>query len=327
MLGGQGGDTLDAVGIGDALILGRSGNDVINEWSSATGQGPVTAYGGLGDDQVRGGEGSDWLFGDGHYAGDTVPAGSSVGGADILWGLGGNDHLFGNSQTAVAGTVDGDDFIDAGGGMDYANGNAGSDVILGGNGSDRLYGGAGDDTIYGDHDPGVVDPGDGNDHINGNKGNDSLYGGGGNDEILGGQGNDTLEGGSGVDTLAGGQGNDIFRIEQHDLGKPGTPNSLPDLITDFQYGQDQLVTHASIEDVVHPGSAADYAAAFALAQSSVRESDPAHPGAWQSAAAVQVGNDTYLFWDNFGHGPESGVRLEGIRASAVNFDYFAFGGF
>jgi len=327
MLGSQSGDTLDAVGVGDALILGRGGNDIINGWSSAAGQGPVTAYGGPGHDQVRGGEGNDWLIGDGHYAGDTVPAGSTDGGADVMWGLAGNDHIFGYSQTGAAGAVDGDDFIDAGDGMDYVNGNAGSDAILGGGGSDRLYGGAGDDTVYGDHDPGVVDPGDGNDHINGNKGNDSLYGGGGNDEILGGQGNDTLEGGTGVDTLTGGQGNDLFRIEQHDLGKPGTPNSLPDLIIDFQYGLDQLVTHASISDVVHPGSAPDFAAAFALAQSSVYVSDPAHPNAWQSAAAVQVGNDTYLFWDNFGHGPESAVRLEGIHASSVSMLYFAFGGF
>lgn len=327
MLGSQAGDTLDAIGGGDALILGRGGDDAINGWSSAKGQGSVTAYGGPGNDQVRGGEGNDWLFGDGHYAGDTVPAGSTDGGSDILWGLGGNDHIFGNSQNAVAGAVDGNDFIDAGDGMDYVNGNAGDDLIRGGSGSDRLYGGAGNDTIYGDLDPGTTDPGDGNDHINGNKGNDSLYGGGGNDEILGGQGNDTLEGGTGVDTLTGGQGSDVFRIEQHDIGKPGTPNSLPDLITDFQYGQDHLVTHASISDIVHPGSAADYTAAFALARSSLEVGDPAHPNGWESAAAIQVGGDTYLFWDNFGDGPESGVRLQGISASAVSSDFFTFGGF
>jgi len=327
MLGSEHDDFLDAIGGGDALILGRGGNDGINGNSPKAGQGSVTAYGGPGNDEVQGGEGSDWLFGDGHYAGDTVPAGSTDGGADILWGLGGNDHIFGNSQTAVAGAIDGDDFIDGGDGMDYANGNAGNDVVRGGGGSDRLYGGSGDDVIYGDHDPGVSDLGDGNDHMNGNKGNDFLYGGGGNDDLLGGQGNDTLEGGTGVDTLTGGQGNDTFRIEQHDLGKPGTANSLPDLITDFQYGQDQLVTHASISEVIQPGSATDYTAAFALAQSSLDVGDPTHPNAWQSAAAVQVGNDTYLFWDNFGHGPESAVRLEGVHASAVNMFYFVFGGF
>jgi len=327
LLGSQNNDTLDAIGVGDALILGRGGNDIINEGGQAPGQGSVTAYGGEGNDQVRGGEGADWLFGDGHYSGDAVPASSADGGADLLWGLGGNDHIFGNSATVSAGTRDGDDYIDAGNGMDYVNGNAGSDFIQGGSGSDRLYGGAGDDTIYGDQQPGITDPHDGNDHINGNKGNDSLYGGGGDDQILGGQGNDTLEGGTGVDTLTGGQGNDLFRIEAHDLGTPGTPNSLPDLITDFQYGQDQLVTHASISDILRPGSAADYSAAFTLAQSSLEVGDPAHPSAWQSAAAIQVGNDTYLFWDNFGHGPESAVRLEGIRATTINIDYFAFGGF
>ena len=332
MLGGQASDTLQAIGGGDALLLGRGGNDYLNADNQSAGgsddvsfaQGSVTAYGGSGDDQVYGGQGADWLFGDGHYAGDTVPAGSADGGSDILYGEGGNDHIYGNSLATTQGAVDGNDFIDGGDGSDYVNGNAGSDVILGGNGSDRLYGGAGDDTIFGDHDRSTPDDGGGNDHINGNKGNDSLYGGGGNDEILGGQGNDTLEGGSGTDTLTGGLGDDTFVVERHDLGAGGQ-GSLPDLITDFQYTFDRLATHAAISEVLHPGSAADYAAAFTLAEGALDVSDPAHPDSWQDAAAVQVGNDTYLFWDNFGEGPESAVRLGGIQAIGVNNGFFAFG--
>ena len=55
-------------------------------------------------------------------------------------------------------------------------------------------------------------------------------------------------------------------------------------------------------------------------------SDPMHPKAWQSTAAIQGRNNAF-FWGNSGHGPESALRLEGLRATAIDIDYFVFGGF
>ena len=40
------------------------------------------------------------------------------------------------------------------------------------------------------------------------------------------------------------------------------------------------------------------------------------------AAAVQVGPDTYLFWDNYGSGPEMGVRLANVSAYSIQDQSF-----
>jgi Ca2+-binding RTX toxin-like protein len=60
----------------------------------------------------------------------------------------------------------------------------------------------------------IVDGGAGNDMISGGNGNDTLYGGAGNDTLNGGNGDDVLDGGVGNDSLTGGNGSDtyVFRI-------------------------------------------------------------------------------------------------------------------
>ena len=72
-----------------------------------------------------------------------------------------------------------------------------------------------------------------NDVINGGGGSDHLIGGAGNDKIDGGAGRDTLEGGLGSDTLTGGAGADDFVFGLL---------SGKDHITDFNPGQDHIVT-------------------------------------------------------------------------------------
>lgn len=72
-----------------------------------------------------------------------------------------------------------------------------------------------------------------NDVINGGGGSDRLFGGNGKDTLNGGTGRDTLEGGTGNDLLTGGAGADDFVFG---LGS-GT-----DHITDFNPGEDHIVT-------------------------------------------------------------------------------------
>lgn len=346
--GTQGNDNLESFyGAGRAILLGRDGNDTVDggAFGTSIGQGSVTAYGGPGDDSVRGGDGDDWLMGGGHYAGDTVPATTADDGFDTIWGWGGNDHIWGNSQFGPAGVVDGNDMIDAGPGADYVNGNAGNDNIYGGAGSDRLYGGAGNDWIQGDAAifPGLDGSGPtgaGNDHINGNKGDDVISGGGGNDELLGGQGNDVLygdegndqlEGGqgndflygsAGLDTLTGGDGRDTFVIDELAAGTFNGLPFMPDLVTDFRVGEDLVEIVEFVNVVLHPGSASDYSSAWTLAKSVLPAVAHSIFQVLEDAAAVQVGPDTYLFWDNFGNGPEAGLRLANTNALAVRDDSF-----
>jgi len=347
LLGGSGDDRLESLfGTGSVLLLGREGNDNIDgeAFGWMEGQGAVTAYGGPGNDTVRGGAGADWLMGGGHYAGDTVPAATADDGYDTIWGEQGNDHIWGNSQFAIAGAADGRDYIDAGSGSDYVNGNGGNDNINGGAGSDRLYGGAGNDWIEGDATnlpPWDVGPrAPGNDHINGNKGDDYIYGGGGNDELLGGQGNDWVQGdegddlidggqgddtlgdGVGLDTLTGGAGHDKFRFDALLAGAFDGKAFMPTLITDFHVGEDQIYVLPFINDVLHPGSAADYAAAWKLAKSVIPVVQHSPFQVLEHAAAVQVGPDTYLFWDNYGNGPEMGARLANVSASSIQDQSF-----
>jgi Ca2+-binding RTX toxin-like protein len=346
LMGGLGDDTLKSnFGTGSVLLLGREGNDNIDGegFGWLVGQGAVTAYGGPGSDTVRGGAGPDWLMGGGHYAGDTVPAGTAADGDDVIWGEQGNDHIWGNSDSAIAGAADGRDMIDAGPGSDCVNGNAGNDQIWGGPGSDRLYGGAGNDWIRGDA---SIFPGlgggpqlAGNDHINGNKGDDTIQGGDGNDELLGGQGddrvqgddgddviegglgNDTLAGGLGLDTLTGGSGYDVFQFDAQPSGTFGSA-FLPDLITDFRVGEDQIGAVGLVTEVVHAGAAAHYAAAWELARSLTPVAQHTPEQVLEGATAVQVGLDTYLFWDNYGNGPEMGARLASVNAYAIQVSSF-----
>ncbi|MBO9559561.1 MAG: tandem-95 repeat protein [Caulobacter sp.] len=72
-----------------------------------------------------------------------------------------------------------------------------------------------------------------NDVINGGGGSDHLIGGLGNDRLNGGTGRDTLEGGLGNDTLTGGASADDFVF---------TLGSGTDHITDFNPGEDHIVT-------------------------------------------------------------------------------------
>ena len=160
-------------------------------------------YGRLGSDTLRGKAGDDLLYGgDGN---DTLRGDSSKSsGQDSLWGERGADLLCGGQD---------------------------DDMLWGGRGNDTLRGNEGNDVLYGEHGQDILFGNRGNDTLQGNQGADELYGGRGDDVLRGGKGRDLLSGGGGQDRLVGGRGADQFVIDQ---------NGLPDVITDFQVGRDQI---------------------------------------------------------------------------------------
>lgn len=226
--------------------------------------------------------GNDLLNGD---AGHNLIQGGI--GADTINGGGGNDHLFGQSPY---GGADMADLIDGEAGNDYIQGNAGNDTLDGGEGSDRINGGASDDLIHG---------GSGNDSANGNLGSDLLFGDGGNDLLRGGQGNDTLHGGDGndrlagdmgIDQLVGGAGMDLFVFSG-----VGSPVETPDAVTDFQDGTDRL-SIGHIPAAVLTGAAQG---TLAVAAGWAQQLFDGHAGTAE-AAAIRVGDDTYIFYASDG---------------------------
>jgi Ca2+-binding RTX toxin-like protein len=124
----------------------------------------------------------------------ALPKGSTIyglGGDDILYGDVGKDKMCGgDGEDNIYGWY-GDDSIDGGNGSDTLTGDWGNDQIRGGAGLDNIFGGEGDDTLYGEVD---------HDYLEGNEGKDTLYGGAGHDELLGGEGADLMIGGTGDDS-------------------------------------------------------------------------------------------------------------------------------
>jgi serralysin len=319
--GFAGADTITASGDGDHLIYGGAGNDSI----TATGEGNDNIYGDAGNDVLNGGGSSGHLNIFGGAGEDTITGGS------------GNDHLYGQS---AAGGTDGADLINGGAGSDYIQGNAGDDTLNGGDGSDRINGGADDDIIHGNVDDDTINGNKGDDQIFGDAGDDRLRGGAGDDTISGGDGNDvilgdlgddTINGGTGADILTGGDGDDVFEFAAGDaikttVGSGSAAKAYYDTITDFTVDSD-LLKIANFDgadvNVIHQGSGVTlgtFAAAQTYAQGLLTASDDAH-----SIVAIQVGTDTYLFYDQDGTASgtiDSFIQLTGVTAADVTEDSF-----
>ena len=246
-----------------------------------------TLTGGAADDSIVGLGGNDSLLGgDGN---DTLSAGN---GFDTLIGGSGDDSLYSRTTDMVAGSDDGDNFMDGGAGNDSIYGGNANDTLVGGLGSDYLSGGEGhnsldggadDDTLFGGTGNDLFSGGDGNDELwdqtSGNDtlqggagddilstymstGNDSLDGGFGNDTLTGGIGNDTLVAGDGIDSLSGYEGNDSIDGGADDdllyggLGKDTLTGSGGNDYLAGSDGDDSLDGGAG-NDSVHGGSGID----------------------------------------------------------------------
>lgn len=220
-----GGDAFDVIagGFGADVLRGKGGSDFLRGGTLAYWQeDPSNAE----NDSLYGGDGDDTL---------SVDKGLADGGA-------GNDELI--FSAAGAHHAMRFDIADGGGGRVYGLGvtirsiervdmtaTDFADRIRGGDLSDTIRGGLGADRVIG---------GDGNDLLIGGA-DDPMAAGDGNDTILGGAGDDILLGSLGADILTGGDGADRFAfLSVEELGLPLQTAPSPDVITDFQQGQDKI---------------------------------------------------------------------------------------
>jgi Ca2+-binding RTX toxin-like protein len=208
----------------------------------------VTVNGGAGDDDLRGGPGSDLLNGDadddtirGGAGADSINGGANntPGGDTADYGssaLGVNVSLDGVANDGPAGELDNvtnveivegsshNDTLTGGGGDETLRGNNGVDMIKGGTGNDTLEGGNGADDLDGEggtdtvtYNPASADltitlDNAANDGANLGAEGDNVHST--NEVIIGGVGDDNITGSANPETLNGGGGNDTL----HGLG-------------------------------------------------------------------------------------------------------------
>jgi Ca2+-binding RTX toxin-like protein len=242
-------------------------------------------YGLGGNDLLKGGGGGDHLFG-----GDGIDTASyldSAGGVTVyldavgfhgaaqgdtlssienLAGSNYDDELFGTATPNTLWGMDGEDWLEALGGVDTLYGGDGNDFLRGGAGADTIDGGDGlDMAAYTLSSVGVYvslisDRGFGGEaerdtlisieSLGGSWHDDLLVGDDGPNELAGLAGNDTLKGGGGADTLRGDRGNDTLVGGRDDdtyyIDNPNNVDIANDIITELGgEGNDRVFVSAS----------------------------------------------------------------------------------
>jgi len=242
VIGGKGDDNIIITTPNYVVVETKGGNDTINiklleddstasvdagdgddvvvvDTGSAKGRSLVV--GGLGEDIIETGNGSDLVYGanynpsgedylvlqengrpwrrslDNFYS--VARTFESEPTSKIRAHL--NSRYYEDTDGGEITTNGGDDYIYGTNGTDYLRGGAGKDLIYGEGARDRLWGGSGSDYLYG---------GDGNDDIYGESGNDTMNGNDGNDLMKGGTGDDIIKGNAGNDTLVGNEDDDAI---------------------------------------------------------------------------------------------------------------------
>lgn len=200
----------DVSDVQDIRIEGFGGNDQISLIGNFDFLNTLEVFGGLGDDTVDGEglTGNQALIAFGGDGNDTLRGGL---GDDKLHGERGNDTIEGN---------DGRDLLEGASGSDLIRGGKDNDRIVGGHlipslahplsdgSSDSLFGDEGEDIIIGDD--GFFAPLlvrstiGGNDIIRAGADDDLVFGGAGNDNIHGQGGDDVIAAGAGSDIVLGG---------------------------------------------------------------------------------------------------------------------------
>ena len=239
------------------------------------------AYGGSGDDSIKGNSAQNFLYGG---DGDDTLVGSA--GRDTLAGRNDNDLIRSDGDGGLYYGDAGNDLMFSGLGGETMDGGLGYDVInhtafngnyefnmasgetnfggesfvnfeqaIMGNGNDEVTGNASDNVIFGR---------EGNDTLVGGAGRDSLYGGNDSDEIRsdgdggfydGGSGNDCMFSGLGGETMDGGSGIDIIDHTAYngnyefDMAS-GETNFANESFVNFEYaimgnGNDEVTGNAS----------------------------------------------------------------------------------
>ena len=291
--GGGSGSTVPTTG-NDTLVATAQGGTI----NALAGNDTITA--GTASDTIDGSDGNDRIIGSSSATEHDAYYGGA--GADTIVGGSGNDQIWGNEPTSTDANPDGGDSLSGGGGNDAIRGGSGNDTIDGGDGNDYLQGDAG------------------NDLITGGSGNDTLRGSGGNDTLLGGEGDDRLVGESGHDVMTGGAGNDVFSFAagQAPFTTTGTTAYKTDEITDFTNGFDKFALGFHPVQILQ-GSATTEAAAATWATQALHS----HVGV-ADVAAVTVGTDTYLFYDDSGKGGalDSAIHLDHVTANLIDISDF-----
>lgn len=239
--GGEGRDFLQAdfqnLATGLTLVMDTTpgATTIASNGTTITNVEAIQVTGTAHDDTLGGGDGDDYLYGEG---GDDSLGGGR--GDDVLVGGAGDDDLDGGDGDDWLSDTSGDNTLAGGDGNDTFSTSAGADDVDGGAGIDvwgvgfsRLTTGI---TVMLDTTPGAVTEasngttvrnveriivdgtahadtiggGDYDDKLFGHNGDDRLLGGGGNDDLQGGIGNDTLVGGDGDDRLDGQGGDNMF---------------------------------------------------------------------------------------------------------------------
>lgn len=189
----------------DGIVQGSAGADLIDsDFLDADLEGPTG-----GADEIRGGWGSDTIFGYGGH--DSIDGGSGHDeihggtGYDTIDAGNGNDTVWGDEGRDVIFLGNGDDLFED---SDQNNTHA-HDSVDGGAGSDTLRGDGGNDTLSGGDDGDSISGGVGDDVLHGDGGDDTLWGQFGQDSLFGGAGNDVLINGAGAEAFTGGPGRDL----------------------------------------------------------------------------------------------------------------------
>jgi Ca2+-binding RTX toxin-like protein len=238
LFGGDGADNLDGGADEDCAFYRDSTVGVFVDLETGLGYGGTAEGDTLTDiEDLVGSEHNDTLVGDnnanwfaGEYGDDTLRGG---GGSDFLYGDSliwrNNDVVWPSNMYAV-----GDDTLIGGGGGDYLDGGEGNDtagyddspagVTVSLIGNTAVGGHAAGDTLVSIENltgSGFADWLEGDNTVNvlsGSDGDDTLLGFGDADSLSGGDDNDTLNGGGGADYLDGGEGNDTATYIDSDQG-------------------------------------------------------------------------------------------------------------
>nr|WP_246414497.1 M10 family metallopeptidase C-terminal domain-containing protein [Yoonia ponticola] len=238
---GGGNDTLDLSGGRDDMTINLQPGAFTSFGDSylpdATGSGDYFAEGNIANPYLYNGNLSSLLenaiggnFRDlmiGNDLNNTLTGGQ---GADVLYGLAGDDTLIGGQDN---------DLIIDGLGDTTAQGGSGADAVVALSGNGNLDGGSGDDIIIGGIDGDYLSGGAGNDKIRGEGGRGLMFG---DDVIFGGDGDDLLMGGRGADQFVfrPSDGNDV--IGSFDVGDISTASwrDIDPVSADFVVGVDTI---------------------------------------------------------------------------------------
>ncbi|HMI20285.1 MAG TPA: M10 family metallopeptidase C-terminal domain-containing protein, partial [Sphingomonas sp.] len=161
----------------------------------------------------------------------------------------------------------------------------------------------------------------------------------GNDQLFGDAGNDVLVGERGYDSLWGGDGNDLFLFGYHGAVQDASTANLltaataahhdqTDVIMDFTDGEDKVGLSFTVDHVYHQQTGVTFTSVDAALVYAEQLLDAA-TAAGNEVAAIQVGADTYLFYNDTNHAVtgadaahsiNSVIKVAGVTATAFDSD-------